>query len=837
MRFYTNCARRGNNILFRGYDKSGRVEEKIRFSPTLYFPSQQETGWKGIHGEDVMPRVFDTMKDASDASKQYEDVENFKLHGNTNYVAQYIQENFPGEIDHEMGRINIGTLDIEVHSDDGFPDPQIADWPITLICVKSNQGGTYHVWGCGEFDPMKSIVVDPTNPTQRIQYRRCSSEQDLILQFLTWWENNCPDILTGWNVEKFDVTYIVNRIRKILGDQSVKRLSPWGYVDSRTIKEYNKEIVVYSLVGVSVLDYQQVFSKFDYAYGTPESMKLDHIAHIVLGERKLSYEEHGNLFNLYHADHQLYTDYCVKDVMLVERLEDQLKLLELVITIAYMAGVNYTECLGTVGIWDTIIYRFLHSMNVVVPPKESKHKAEYPGGYVKDPMIGLQKWVTSFDLNSLYPNLIVQYNISPETLVDEVHYPNGVKHFMDNPAQNPHYSVAANGSMYRKDKQGVMPKIVVDYYAQRKAVKGQMLAKESEREIMKKDGKDVSAISREIIQLNNKQMAVKILLNSMYGALGNAYFRYFDLRMAEGITLSGQLSILWAERTINETMNKIMGTKDKDYVIAIDTDSLYIKMLDLVEKFKPEDPVKFLDEASKKSFTPTLNKAYGELVKHMGAYDSRMVMDREVIADVGVWTAKKRYILNVHNSEGVQYATPKLKMMGIEAVKSSTPQVVRDKFKECFRIIMENDEAKLQQEVKKFRREFGQMEPHLIAFPRGISELDKWTDPVNITKKGCPIHVRAGIYHNTLLKKKGVEKIYDEIRAGSKIKFVYLKTPNPIQSNVIGFEMYMPKEFGLHDYVDYQTQFEKTFRDPLKLITDAMGWQLEKVNTLEQFFG
>jgi DNA polymerase elongation subunit (family B) len=464
----------------------------------------------------------------------------------------------------------------------------------------------------------------------------------------------------------------------------------------------------------------ELFKKFGYSYGTQESYALDHIAHTVLGERKLSYEEHGSLHELYKNDHQKFIDYNIRDVQVVERIDEKMGLIALVLSMTYRGGVNVSDTFGTTAIWDSIIYRKLSLDNIIVPPMQDHPKTSYPGGYVKDPMVGSHDWVVSFDLASLYPNLIVQYNMSPETLMPGM-LDHGVERYLNGSPAASEYSVAANGSQYRKDKQGILPKIIVDYYAERKSVKGKMI------EAKKRFEKTGSIEDEKLINnLENQQMAIKILLNSLYGALGNRYFRYYDLRMAEGITLSGQLSIMWAEKAVNKEMNSILKTEDEDYVIAIDTDSLYVSFNDIVNKLGLKDPVKGLDKICEEHFVKKLEVAYSELFTHMNAYMPRMVMEREVIANRGIWTAKKRYILNVHNNEGVQYAEPKLKIMGIEAIKSSTPMVVRTKLKEIFKVIISGTEQTTQQYISEFRKEVNTLSPEEVSFPRGVSVLNSF---------------------------------------------------------------------------------------------------------------
>ena len=330
-------------------------------------------------------------------------------------------------------------------------------------------------------------------------------------------------------------------------------------------------------------------------------------------------------------------------------------------------------------------------------------------------------------------------------------------------------------------------------------------------------------------------MAVKILMNSLFGAIGNKWYRYFDLRVAEGITLTGQHVIKLCEKTINDEMNKLLGT-DKDYVIAIDTDSVYVNFEAFVNKFNPKDPVKFLDESCKNHFSKVLENALAKLCTDMNCFENRMVMEREVIADRGIWTAKKRYILNVHNSEGVQYEQPKLKIMGIEAIKSSTPEIVRAKFKEIFKLIISSTEKDVQDFIQTFKSDFKSRSPEEVAFPRSVSNITDWKDRKTVYKKGSPIHVRGSLVFNKALKESGLMNRYEAIQNGTRIKYLYMKKPNAVKENVIAFPDVLPKEFGLHKHVDYDKQFEKTFIEPLELILNSIGWKAEEQASLEDFF-
>ena len=830
--FYTSVDVYMNRILYRGYNQNGkRTSHRYDFQPKLFLADPQGVSdWRTMNNDPVAPIEFPSPREMRDFTKKYEGVEGFQYFGMDRAVFQFIAEKFPEDIQFDKKLANIVNLDIEVHSEEGFPYPEDAAYPITAITCKSSRSDVYQVWGVKDYDVEKS-----PHKHLLIQYNQCKSEEELLVKFLKWWKNDYPDVITGWNIRFFDMPYIINRVLRIGSEQAVKSLSPWGVVREKKIQFKNQNMDAYMIVGVNQLDYFDLFKKFGYSYGPQESYSLNHIANAVLGEKKLSYEEFGSLKNLYKENHQLYIDYNIKDVELVQRIDDKMDLIGLAMTLAYKAGVNMTDVFGTTSIWDSIVYRELNRKKIAVPSATAREElaaieVKFAGGYVKDPQLGMHEHVVSFDLNSLYPNIIVQNNMSPETLVRDKMLPASVNGYMNEMPDTNGHALAANGSMYSHDRQGVMPEIIIKYYDERKEAKTDMLAAQK-----KYQKNPTIELEREISRLENKQMAIKILLNSLFGALGNKWYRYFDLRIAEGITLSGQLIIKWCERAINQEMNKLLGT-DKDYVIAIDTDSVYVNFSKFVEKFGPEDPTQFLSKACEDHFKPMFAESMADLAIKSNAYINRMVMDREVIADRGIWQAKKRYILNVHNSEGVQYAKPKMKIMGIEAIKSSTPEICRTKMREVFVTMLSGDKEATQKFIQEFKQEFKQLRPEQAAFPRGVTTLDKWSDRRTIYSKGTPIHVRASLLYNHLLKHHSLKQ-YEEIQKGNKIKWTYMLIPNPIRENVIAFPDYLPQEFGLDKYIDYNKQFEKTFLEPLEPILEAIGWQAEEQLTMDDFFG
>jgi DNA polymerase elongation subunit (family B) len=646
-------------------------------------------------------------------------------------------------------------------------------------------------------------------------------------------------VITGWNVQLYDIPYICRRLNRVLGEKQMKRMSPWGLNTENEIYVSGRKQIYFDVGGITQLDYLDLYKKF--TYKAQESYRLDHIAEVELGQKKLDHSEFDTFKDFYSKGWQKFVEYNIVDVELVDRLEDKMKLIELALTMAFDAKVNFGDVFYQVRMWDNIIYNYLKKRNIVIPPKERTAKdTKYAGAYVKEPNPGVYDWVVNFDLNSLYPHLIMQYNISPETLLDERHPTANVERILNQEINFELYkdqAVCANGAMFRKDVRGFLPELMEKMYNERVIFKKKMI--EAKKKYEKTPTKE---LEKEIARCNNIQMAKKISLNSAYGAIGNQYFRYYKLANAEAITLSGQVSIRWIEGKMNSYLNKILKTNDVDYVIASDTDSIYLNMGPLVEcVFKSrekttESIVSFLDKVCEMELEKYIEGSYQELADYVNAYDQKMQMKRENIADRGIWTAKKRYILNVWNSEGVAYSEPKLKIMGIEAVKSSTPAPCRKMIKDALKIMMNGSEDDVINFIDKCREQFRSLRPEDIAFPRTASDVQKYHSSSEIYSKGTPIHVRGALLFNHYIKQNKLTNKYSLIANGEKIKFVYLKKPNTIQENIISFIQDFPKELGLDKYVDHDLQFEKAFLEPLKSILDAIGWNVEKTVNLESFF-
>ena len=830
MRFYTNVQLIGNQFLVRGVENGRRYEHRDEFFPTLFVKSKRDSKFRTLSGEPVEEVHPGTVRDCREFYKKYDEVDGFPIYGNDRYIYQYISDKYPeDEIKFDISQIKLVTLDIETTAEKGFPDVESASEEILAITIQDYTTKQIITWGVKPF----------LNKQKNVTYHHCPTEHELLSNFINYWMQDVPDVITGWNIQLFDIPYICKRLNRVLGEKLMKRFSPWGLVSQGEAFIMGRKHTTFDVGGVTQLDYLDLYKKF--TYKAQESYRLDYIASVELGQKKLDHSEYETFKDFYTHGWQKFIEYNIVDVELVDRLEDKMKLIELALTMAYDAKVNYADVFYQVRMWDNIIYNYLKKRDIVIPPKIRSDKNEkYAGAYVKEPIPGKYDWVVSFDLNSLYPHLIMQYNISPETLLEERHPTASVDRILNEEINFELYkdnAVCPNGAMFRKDVRGFLPELMEKMYGDRVIFKKKMLAAKQEYEKT-----PTVALEKEIARCNNIQMAKKISLNSAYGAIGNQYFRYYKLENAEAITLSGQVSIRWIEGKMNGYLNKLLQTEDVDYVVASDTDSIYLNMGPLVNKFfsgKSDDKaaiVAILDKICQEKLEPFIESSYQKLADYVSAYEQKMQMKRENIADRGIWTAKKRYILNVWNSEGVQYTEPKLKVMGIESVKSSTPAPCRQMLKDAFKILMTGTEDEMIKFIDTKREEFKKLPPEEISFPRSVSDVIKYKAHSEIYIKGTPIHVRGALLFNHYILKNNLDNKYSLIRNGEKIKFCYLKKPNSIHENVISFIQDFPKELGIDKYVDYDLQFEKSFLEPLKAILDSIGWSVEKTVNLELFF-
>lgn len=829
--FYTSVKQIGNTIYERGYDDKGvPFVNKTEYKPTFYISTNKPSEWKTLDGKNVSPIKPGSIKECREWLEKYKDVDNISIFGHETAIYQYISEKYPEEIENfNINKIRLYTIDIETAAElGGFPDPEIAQEEILLITIQDYSTKKIYTWGSRPFSEVMDNYV----------YQECSNEADLLHQFLTFWESNYPDIVTSWNGNSFDLPYIINRIKRVLGTADAKRLSPWKYIKERQIKKNNKTEIQYEIYGISLLDYLELYKK--YSFKNPENYRLDTVAYNELGQNKLDHSQYETFRDFYTYGWDTYVKYNKIDVELVDRLEEKLQLINMAIDLAYQSKSNYEDVFYQVRMWDNIIYNYLNQRKITIPLKKSNSKFEkFEGAFVKEPIPGFYGWTVTLDLTSLYPHIMMNYNLSPETLVKEsfpgISVDKLLKKEIDT-SQYPDYAICPNGAMYRRDKQGFIPAILQDMFVKRQAYKKLQIAAEQEYE--KTQNK---SLRYKISNYKIKQLSLKVCLNSGYGALGSNYHRFYELKNAEAVTTSGQLALKWIQNKLNIYFNKLLKTDNIDYCTYGDTDSVMLNVESLVKLIFPngapkEKIVDFLDKIFAGDIQDYINKSYEELADYVHAYENKLHMKREKIADKFLITGKKHYLINVWDNEGVRYKEPKISITGIEAVKSSTPAFCREKLTEAFKVLMNSTEEDMIKFIEVTKQQFLKLSPEEVAFPKGVSDLTKFRCGASLYTKGTPIHARASILYNWHLKKNQLEHKYNFISNGDKIKFCYLKMPNPIMENVIGFIQTLPSEFNLHSYVDYETQFDKTFLQPLKAILDIIGWKTEKTVTLEDFF-
>ena len=837
--FYTNVAVRGDYILFRGVRNGKRVIQRIpNYKPTLYLPANQPTQFRTIDNRFAEPFVAGGIKDTKEFLEKYKDVDNFEVFGMTDFGIQYISDNYPQKIvEHNMSLVRVFNMDIEVASPNGFPEPDQAEYEIISITVKDSLTGEYHTFGCGDYKPHMNNVV----------YHKCDNEIDLLTQFIHYWEENYPDIVTGWNVRFFDIAYLIHRIKKVLGDAWVNRLSPWGVVNERNITIQGNTQRTYEFLGIVIMDGLELYKK--YTFVKQESYRLGYIARVEdLGVQKITFEEEKSLHSLYLNNYQKFIEYNIRDTEVLDKLLLKHKFIEIVLGIAYIAKVNWNTVYSPVMTWDAFIYNYYRRKNIVIPPqKQAFSSGQYDGAFVKEPIPGLYKWVMSVDATSLYPSIARQWNIGPDTLISQFKLPElvaqaTIQDLIERKvdlsfAKEQDVSFCANKVVFHKRFKSVFADLFGELLESRGKAKTEMLAKKNELE---KDPNN-KELSEKIAALHNLQLVLKVFANSGYGAMGNAAFRYYDTRLAEAITVTGQLVIQWAEKRINDFMNKAVGTTGKNYVIMIDTDALYVSFDELIEKVGLKDAPKekivaYLDKMAKQIIQPELDKYFKDLFNYTNAYEHHIWMKRENIAEGCIVVAKKRYAMSVWDSEGVRYEKPKIKITGIEAVRSSTPEFCRKAIKEAINIILTKTKPELMDFITATEAKFMELPPEECSFPRGVSDLGSYAHPVTIFQKGTPIHVKGALLYNNKIRERKLDKEYQIIKDGDKIRFAYLKDPNPIHESVISFPEYLPRELGLHDYIDTRLQYEKTFLDPIENIVTNIGWSVKQTNSLDDLF-
>lgn len=819
---YTNVSHKFNKILFRGYNNGKRIQSlDAKYSPNFYTPTDEKTEYRTIYGDSLQLIENESISAAKSFLKE-SGLQN-QIHGNTKYEFDFIHRNFPGQLSVTIDQLKIVVVDIETSVEFGFPDYKNPVEEILLIT-------------CQEFNS-KELITFGSRPSKADNYICCADENDLLNKFIQYVITTDPDIFTGWNVSYFDFAYLGKRIEKVLGVSALKRLSPFNMVEERNTEVNGREQLKYEIVGRSVLDLLELYKKFRLV--PRPSFKLDYIAHEEIGSNKLE-NPYSTFKEFYKNNWDLFVSYNQRDVTLVSELEGKLGLVYLATTLAYLCKVNYNSVFSPVACWENYIFSTLMEENIFVATKGRSHKSNedsIDGGYVKDPVPGMYDWLVSLDAASMYPSIIMALNMSPETLVDMI--PDvGVENCLNgNITYDNNYCMAVNGARFRKDKQGILAKLTKVVFNMRKDAKNKMLEAKRQYEINKEVR--FKAISD---RYNVLQLAVKTLGNCLFGACANEHFVFFDNRIAEGITQTGQYTVRQLGSDINVYMNKLLLTDKKDYVVYTDTDSVVVTLGDIVGKYfstvtNEQIIATAVDKFVKLKLDPVCDQSMRGISTRLNLYDDTLYFKREAITSRGFFRGKKRYAWRVLDNEGVRYKTPDYKVVGIETNRSSTPDIVRGWLMEAITLILNtNDRDLTVNYIEERRGQFSQYPVEEIAFPRSANNLKKYTDNGKIYTGGTPIAVRASLLYNHHIKEKNLTDRYELIKESDKIKFIYLSEPNTIKEDIIAFSTVLPPELDLHKYIDYTTQFEKVFLDPLKNIMEAINWKIEDSSDLDQFF-
>lgn len=825
---YTYADKQGGRLYVREAWKDGevvvnapRIIDDYEFELFVPAHATATADSHSIYGQPLSRVMVPSVRELSDFSDAHS---GWEIHGMEDPLSQFLAREYPQKLAPSLDLFSVMNIDIEVEHSNGFPDPVRAEQEVLSITMKR--------FG----QPSISLGLEQLN---RPGYFKCHDEADLLETFLTFYERRIPDIITGWNVELFDITYLVNRISKILDSKAPNRLSPFAGKCRNPIQEktdYRGE-AYYKILGVTTVDYLELYKKF--SPDKQESYRLGYIAEEELGDTKVDLEPWGNsLMRLYREDFPTFIEYNEKDVLLVERLDDKLQFLLNLVAITFMVKGRVEDSQATVKPWDTLLYNMILPLGMQPPPHPKPSASQIVGGFVKEPIPGLEKWVVVFDLASLYPNIARTLNMSPETIairglpcIEEIlaGLPLDIQ---------PGMALAANGSQYRQDKVGIIPMAMGFLLDQRNVVKGEMKVEKKLKEaaLANRDKAAAKAHEDNVSRLNATQLALKILANGGYGAIANRFFRYFDVDIAEGITMTGQTVIRFVAAAINAKMNELMETVDVDYVLGSDTDSCMTSIAAFMEGYieacgmpaNYNDLIDVADQFVQANIErDVLEPRLKELATQLGSINSTLSMKREAIADRGLFRAKKHYVLQVWDNEGVRYTEPDMKMVGIETARTTTPKICKEMLTTALKIILNGEEADLKREFKVWKETFATETPQKIGFPRGVSEINKWADPHGNPIKKTPIGAKAALAYNKLLKQHNLLEL-DPIKEGSKLKFVYLRHNNPTGMNVVGFMDEIPAQFDLDHWIDRDIQFEKALTIPLQSFTSLVDWHVVK---------
>lgn len=823
---------REETVFLRTWTDDGkRIETEIPFRPYLYTEKEKATDAISIFKTPLQKRLF---RNSFDRRKFVDNSSTNRIFYNLPPEQQFLIDTFKdnnNNLSFAKHQLKIFYLDIETASFGEFPVPEKAKDPINLITIYDSITQITHTWGLEKAYSPKS---------SNTKYYKCKDERDLILKFVDFWKTDYPDVVSGWSSAQFDLPYIINRFKRILGEDFVLQLSPVNRVTSRklfTDSSFGKETVRWYIGGISCIDYMEIYKTF--SIGERESYSLNFISEYELQEGKLAFNA-TSLAELSETDWTTFVDYNIQDVHLLVKLEEKLKYLQIVRLLAYKGCTNFESALGKVAIVTGAVAIQAHKQNYIIPTFIGKGDREsYEGGYVKEPEQGLQKGIVSFDVNSLYPNTIITLNISPETKVGKINYEdfqnkqdinifliNGKQHNLTHKQflsflKKEKISLSKAGILYNQKAKGVIPNLINEIYKERVEAKKQLQELKVQN---KKDAKTLATIE----YLNTLQYTLKIYLNSIYGTFANKHSSLMDIDNAMSITMTGQNVAKAGSDIINQYALKTFGV-NTNLTIYQDTDSVYITLKPILTKANIDLTVENKINNLVHEIVNNIDSYVNENIlvwaeKELFSIDPRYVFKREVIADVGLFLQKKRYMLHVCDEEGI--ATDKFKFVGVELVRSTTPTKVKKLIERVTKTALSTQDIKTTNSVyRNTYTEFKELLPDEIALRSTLNNLDKYNRGASLYKfqNATPSHVKGAIAYNLLLEEfKLVDKL-EKIQTGQKVKKIYC-SKNKYGLDAIAYITELPSQFGLN--VDWDRMFNKLVTQPIERLYEAIGWTL-----------
>ena len=820
------------------WDTDGkRIKVTTSYDPYLYVEGKGD--YESIFGTKLVKKSFRTQYDRF---KYIKDTGIKRVFENQPAVQQYLIDTFwkvNETTEFSKNPIKVMFLDIETYSPDEFPNPQDPTHTCNVITCFDSLNRQYHTFGLGEYD----------NKDDDVTYVNCSSERELFMKFVEYIETDYPDIMSGWNSEFFDLPYILNRCTRLLGEEWTNRISPSGKVYSRTIRgQFGQEQQRWYVEGISLIDYLDVYKRF--SVGIKESYKLDAIGEAELGEKKVDFGN-MNLATLADTDWQTFVEYNIQDVRLLTNLEDKLKYTELIKMLAYVGLTTFEAAMGSLSVINGATAVISRKRGQCVPSFiRNADTGKNPGAYVGEPLAGFQENIISFDANSLYPNVMISLNMSPETKVGKIEDKNNdeivIRHANGQVFTLTHekflkfckkeeIAISKANVMFTQKSKGVMPEILDYYYDKRVGVKtklGKLKREYSKSKVKNKD------LKFEIDQLDAKQLCIKVLINSIYGYFGNKHAPFGDDDIAASITLTGQAVIKQSNELLKRYIKEKANVEDEktlnDCIIYNDTDSSYISVKPLVKAgltFKDTDgklTQAFHDEVQNiEDFLNHEIKIWGS--KNLNSKDCRFIFKREVIADTGIFLAKKRYVMHILDDEGIPM--DKYKYTGVEVVRSTMPDAIKPHVKDIIETMLSTQSlAETNAVLDKVYKIFIDLPVEDITFVSGLKGYEKFSGQCDgwKTAKGMPIHVKSAYYHNMLLKKFNIEKEYETISSGDKVRYFYVQQPNPYNLQSLAYKYYYPDEFKKIFHIDYEKMFEKNLYKIIERFYDNVRWSIQK---------